>query len=293
MRLRLFRAAGMNDAMAQLRDALGPDAVILSTRRVAGGVEVTAAVEPAEPLLILPHAMPATADPIAWHNPPPVLASRLSGGDLAVALAEALSFAALPDERPMLLAGPPGAGKTTTCAKLAARGILAGAPPLVVTTDGARAGAVEQLAAYTRVLGVTLAVAPTPGTLVKALARRLHGQPVLIDTAGIDPHDPEQAAMLEALVQAASAASVLVLPAGLDPEDAADLAVAFRTLGAAHLLPTQLDLGRRLGGVLAAAAAGLALTEAGTGPGAADGLTPITPVWLAARLLAPRPEKRA
>ncbi len=53
------------------------------------------------------------------------------------------------------------------------------------------------------------------------------------------------------------------------------------------LVATRLDLARRLGGVLAAAArTGLALTEAGIGPGAADGLLPLTPEWLAARLLA-------
>ena len=46
------------------------------------------------------------------------------------------------------------------------------------------------------------------------------------------------------------------------------------------------DQARRLGGVLAAAAAAeLPLTLAGTGAGAADGLTVVTPDWLAQRLL--------
>ena len=78
---------------------------------------------------------------------------------------------------------------------------------------------------------------------------------------------------------------MLVLPAGLDPAEAADLARAFAAAGANLLVATRLDLAHRLGGVLAAASAGLALTEAGIGPGAADGLLPITPEWLAARLL--------
>ncbi|MDB5378575.1 MAG: hypothetical protein JWR00_3021, partial [Rubritepida sp.] len=39
-------------------------------------------------------------------------------------------------------------------------------------------------------------------------------------------------------------------------------------------------------GVLAAAAAGLALTEAGIGPQVAAGLQPLTPAWLADRLTA-------
>jgi len=50
------------------------------------------------------------------------------------------------------------------------------------------------------------------------------------------------------------------------------------------LVATRLDLARRLGGIVAAAGVGLALTEAGVGPGAADGLQPITPAWLATRL---------
>ena len=78
---------------------------------------------------------------------------------------------------------------------------------------------------------------------------------------------------------------VLVLPAGLDAAEAADLAHAYAAAGASLLVATRLDLARRLGGILAAASARLALTEAGIGPGAADGLLPITPEWLAARLL--------
>jgi flagellar biosynthesis protein FlhF len=87
---------------------------------------------------------------------------------------------------------------------------------------------------------------------------------------------------------------VLVLPGGLDPAEAADLAVAYAAAGASLLVATRLDLTRRLGGVLAASSsARLALTEAGIGPDAANGLLPITPGWLATRLLAlPRREPR-
>ncbi len=77
-----------------------------------------------------------------------------------------------------MLVGPPGAGKTLTCAKLAARHVLRGAAPGVITADGQRAGASAQLAAFTGVLGLTLAVAPTPATLGKALARRVRGEAV-------------------------------------------------------------------------------------------------------------------
>ncbi|MBL6458493.1 hypothetical protein JMJ55_24455 [Belnapia sp. T6] len=287
MRLRLFQAAGMAEAMAAVRAELGPEAVILDSRRVRGGVEVTAALDrPAPPVPVLPP--PPSALPLARHNLPPGLAARLGSGG-ASALAGALRFAPLPDgrARPLLLAGPPGAGKTLTCAKLATRAVLAGAAPLILTADGARAGAVAQLAAFTRLLGLGLALAGEPALLAGAVAARQPGQPVLIDSAGCDPFQPTEAAALRGLALAAGAEILLVLPAGLDPAEAAETAAAFAALGARHLLPTRLDRARRLGGVLAAAGAGLALTEAGTGPGAADGLTPITPDWLARRLAAP------
>lgn len=292
MRLKVFRAARMSDAMALLREELGAEAVILDTRRVAGGVEVTAALEAEEPVLIPPVAAPPTPAPIgplAFHNLPAPLAHALGTGALDAALGATFGFAPLPEarERPLMLVGPPGAGKTLTCAKLAARMVMHGGAPLVATTDGQRAGAAAQLAAFTGVLGLTLAVAPSPAALGKALGRRGPGQPVLVDTAGCDPFDPAQAVALRGLAMAAGADLVLVLPAGLDAQEAADLARAFTALGARHLVPTRLDSARRLGAILAAAEAGpLLLTEAGIGPEVADGLESLSPARLAARLAA-------
>lgn len=303
MRIRVLRAASMTEAMRLLRQELGPEAALLSTRRVAGGVEVTAGLDEEdgdEPLLIAPAApralppqppaLPPCPDAasLAFHGLPAALSERLLAGPLEAALEASLRFARLPDgvARPLLLAGPPGAGKTLTCAKLAARRVLAGAaPPLVVTADGERAGAAEQLASYTRLLGATLAVAPTPGALIKALARRSEAQPAIIDTPGLDPFVPSQARLLASLVQASGAQVAMVLPAGFDAGEAADQARAFAAIGATHLVATRLDAMRRIGAVLAASVAGrLALAEAGTGPDAADGLTHIDPAWLAARL---------
>ncbi len=279
----------MADAMAALRAEMGEEAVILGTRRIAGGVEVTAAQEAGdEPLVIAPGAAPSAAIPatLRRHNLPAPLAQRLAGAPLAQALGREFRFTPLPLEpRPLLLAGPPGAGKTTSCAKLATRLVLAGRPPLLVSADGRRAGAAEQLAAFARVLDLPLAVAASPAALAKALARRAPGQPALVDLPGCDPFDDAGARRHAALAEAAQGASVLVLPAGLDAEEAGETARAFHLLGCRHLLPTRLDAARRLGGVLAAAAAAdLAFTEAGTGMDVATGLTPLTPEALAQRL---------
>ncbi|HEY6641020.1 flagellar biosynthesis protein FlhF [Povalibacter sp.] len=45
MKMKSYRAPDMRQALALIRDAQGPDAVILSSKRIAGGVEVVAAVD--------------------------------------------------------------------------------------------------------------------------------------------------------------------------------------------------------------------------------------------------------
>jgi flagellar biosynthesis protein FlhF len=285
----------MAEAIAQVRRELGPDALILGSRSVADGVEVTAAADPVMPDQDLPPPPltdPARFDPLHYHGVPPDLAERLREGKLETTLARTLRFGALPlgtATAPLLLCGPPGAGKTLTVARLATRLVLAGSTPLVITADGRRAGATEQLAAFTRLLGLNLVVASHPLTLGRAMARRVDGAAVLIDAPGSDPFDPVHRDELMALAATAGAAVVMVLPAGVDPGESADLACGFAELGATFMVATRLDLARRLGGVLSAArAGGLCLTEAGTGPGAADGLVKLTPELLAGRLLRSR-----
>lgn len=185
--------------MAKVRQDLGPEALILRTRRVADGVEVTAALEQAEAVLdlhLITPRLPRGDDreaALQWHGVPPALASRLQHGPMEVAVAASVAFCPLnlqAGTSPVLLAGPPGAGKTLTAARLATRLVMAGKAPLVITADGRRAGATEQLAAFTRLLGLTLTVANQPASLAKALARRTADMPVLIDGAGLDPFDP-------------------------------------------------------------------------------------------------------
>ncbi|MGH7042119.1 MAG: GTP-binding protein [Acetobacteraceae bacterium] len=286
MRLKLYRAPSMAEAMAGVRAELGPEALILGARRVAGGIELTAALEPAE---TPPPRGPVAANPdLSYHGIPPALCARLAGGVLEERLARAFRFEPVPvagAAPPLLLVGPPGAGKTLTIARLATRLVMSGARPLAISADSRRAGGVEQLAAFTRLLGIELLAAAHPVTLGRAVARRGVDAPVLVDGPGADPFDPAQSDEIAALAGATGANLALVLPGGLDPAEAAELAAAFAGIGAKWLVPTRLDQTRRLGGVLAAAeAGGLAFAEGGIGPNAADGLVPITPEFLAERL---------
>ena len=296
MRLKRDQAAGMTEAMNAVRADLGGEAMILATRRTKDGVEVTAGVEarppPQAPAVVAKPALAPDAPDIdrsgmlAWHGVPPALGAKLQHGPLPFALQLSLRFATLdltPQAPPLMCIGPPGAGKTLTIVRLATRLVLAGQTPLVITTDGCRAGAVGQLQAFTGLLGLQLVVADDAAAVVRALANRRG--PALIDTPGCDPFDPATHAAHAAVAAGAQACQALVLPAGLDPMESRDIGAAFAAGGARLLIATKTDIARRIGGLLAAAGAGLSLTEAGIGPGAADGLTALTPAWLADRLL--------
>ncbi len=99
------------------------------------------------------------------------------------------------------LVGPTGVGKTTTTAKLAARCVVRhGASKLaLITTDGYRIGAQEQLRIYGRILGVPVFSVRDGADLRQTLAELRDKHMVLIDTMGMSQRDrmvAEQAAML-------------------------------------------------------------------------------------------------
>ncbi len=99
------------------------------------------------------------------------------------------------------LVGPTGVGKTTTTAKLAARCVVRyGADKIaLLTTDGYRIGAHEQLRIYGRILGVPVHVVRDGDDLRHTLADLRDKHMVIIDTVGMSQRDrmvAEQAAML-------------------------------------------------------------------------------------------------
>lgn len=312
MRLHVFAAETLPGALDMARSELGADALILRTEPGEHGVEVTAMVEHPDAPDVAALAETAndnmTSDDsgdaaplsdaaldhlVAHHRIPSSLAAHLSGGPLAARLDACLGFAALPvapGDRPLLLAGPPGGGKTLAVARLATRLVLRGQRPAVATADDRRAGAAEQLAAYTRLLGLDLIATAEPDRLARALRHAVGIMPVLIDTAAGDPFRADDFGRLTDLADALDATIAVVLPAGLDPAEASDMAEAYAEIGGRFLIATRLDAARRLGGVLAAASpradgAALALAEAGLGTSAPDGLVPMTSALLAERLV--------
>lgn len=99
------------------------------------------------------------------------------------------------------LVGPTGVGKTTTTAKLAARCVMRhGASRIaLITTDGYRIGAQEQLRIYGRILGVPVFSVRDAADLRQTLGELRNKHMVLIDTMGMSQRDrlvAQQAAML-------------------------------------------------------------------------------------------------
>ncbi|BAI73819.1 flagellar biosynthesis protein (plasmid) [Azospirillum sp. B510] len=328
MRLKSFHAKTMSDAMRMVRQSLGDDAIIVATREEeGGGVRVTAAVEeddlppapanggrgargkaPVKPIEPEIDVGDVVADALQRHGVPAALAEQLidaaSGLDtddprlaLGSALDSFFTFNPLPDGRspvkPLALVGPPGSGKTLVAAKLAARAVFRKCSVGVITTDTVRAGGVDQLAAFTRLMKLKLATVEDPDALAGAFEVHRRTDLVLVDTAGRNPFDADDMQDLRTMLAAGEVEPVLVLPAGLDALEAADMALAFKAVGVRRMLVTRLDMARRLGSVLAIAArARLSFCDASISSKVAEGLTALNPLALA-RMMIPPEEKAA
>jgi len=310
MRLRSFIAADVPAAMELVREQLGPDAVILSTQpdQANGRVKVTAALEdsPLDEALWRDDAddldiLDSLSRALDFHRVPAGLADRLIGAatDLAVgdglmalagALDKVLTFRAPPllgKNRPVMLAGPPGCGKSATAAKLCAQARLAGAHSRLVTMDTLKAGALAQATTFAETLGTRLDQAADIAALERLIRSDAGENPVVIDTAGCNPLDRAELKRLGDAAQAAGAELILVMAAGGDVLESAECALAFMEAGASALITTRLDATRRLGAVLSATDVGhLGLAAAGISPNIGDGLVEIDPLALA-RLIMP------
>ena len=307
----------MAEAMQLIREELGDDAIIVSTQRAAGGkgVRITAALEPTESddaiddLLRQAERTPVAdivRDALVDHNLPPRLIELLTNSarecgleDPQAACTAALEanfvFAPLPDHgapRPFLLVGPPGAGKSMTVAKLAARSTMKGRRVGVISADNVRAGANSQLSAFTSILKIELISARGPETLQRAIASCLgHYDIVFVDSPGLNPFKQGDLDYLAAMVEAANVEPILVLAAGGDPIEAAEIGEAFGSVGATRLLATRLDTTRRLGSILAAAeAAPLMFCDVSASARVVNGVTPVNAAVMARMIMPPAPQ---
>lgn len=141
------------------------------------------------------------------------------------------------------LVGPTGVGKTTTTAKLAARCVVRhGADQLaLITTDGYRIGAHEQLRIYGRILGVQVHVVRDASDLRQTLQDLRKKHMVLIDTVGMGQRDKmvnEQSALL---TSAGNVRRLLCLNATARGDTLDDVVRAYEGPDLAGCIFTKLD----------------------------------------------------
>mgnify|MGYP006274597923 CR=1 FL=1 len=319
MHLKRYRGHTLRDALRAVREDLGPDALVLSTTLVpARGprgwmgrkvVEITAAVERHDvsedrhvstarrtddpgveaiaARLGAGGMEPAVARAIALAHPQ---ASRRGAGAVSLqqTLAEELGGLAAPDDAlaPVeVFVGPPGAGKTTTIAKIAAQErARSGRRIGLLAADGFRVGAVEQLRLFAEIIGSPLAVARTADELGDALdeVRR----PLLLDTPGRSPGDDMSREMFWLVGRREGVRTHLVLPASTPPDLARRTIDRFGDARPSRIVITKLDEVESLAplvGVLKDAR--LPVSFVGTGQRVPEDLYRATPPAIAAWVL--------
>lgn len=331
MRLKIFTADTMQAALAQVREALGDDALIISTVEEGKKVKITAAAEIAPPKVLprkapKPRPKPAPVQRslkeleqedhtdainlsyiLAHHGIPKAMMRRLLETAASFdedrnihALAKALDlmfhFSPINNDyqhRPIMLVGPPGVGKTVTTAKLTSQAVLSGRMVRLINTDTIRTGGTAQLEGYAEVLKTTVIEAPEPDLLTPAIeTNKQPGELVIIDTMGYNPFDRDEMAELHRFIQAYDVEPILVMAAGGDPLEAQEIAETYMNLGVRRFIATRLDVARRYASLLATAASmDLAFAGVGITPYLAKGIERIDAMTLA-RLLTRIPDRK-
>ena len=151
------------------------------------------------------------------------------------------------------LVGPTGVGKTTTTAKLAARCVMKhGAGQLaLITTDGYRIGAYEQLRIYGKILGVMVHSVKDETDLRIALDELKNKHIVLIDTVGVGQRDKmvaEQVAMLQGA--GTEVRRLLCMSATATGETLNEVVRSYLGGGLAGCIITKLDEAATIGNIL-------------------------------------------
>lgn len=214
--------------------------------------------------------------------------------DLARALGERLQWLAVGDEAfaPIeVFVGPPGAGKTTTIAKIAAqqrarRGTRLG----LVAADGFRVGAVEQLRLYADIIGAPFTVARALPDVERAVAESR--TPVLVDTAGRSPRDHEALDLFSVVGSWPQARTHLVVPASTPPDALDRLIDAYAVANPTRVVFTKLDEGGSLAPLMSLLRRrDLVVSYLTTGQRVPEDLERATPARLAARVLGTGPDE--
>jgi flagellar biosynthesis protein FlhF len=326
MFVKRFLRPTVREAAAAAREALGPDALVLSTELVPApgwrgwtGRRMVALTAAADRPVSANRSDATASRPLSVADARTAAAVRLVSNGLAQPLAEAVAarmsrhdlrapsdtalrdalaeeiaplaspVAALPAVEVFL--GPAGAGKTTTIAKIAAQERAAGRETrALISADGVRAGAFTQLRTYAAITGSPFRVANSPQDLREALDQaRL---PVLLDTAGRLPTDPALLDLLGVLRNRTNVVTHLVLPAETTVESANRVLDRYAFTRPASVVITKLDETRSAAPLVAALRdRNLPVSYVASGHQVPEDLVRATPEVLAAAMLGQLPQE--
>ena len=305
-----YRGKSISEVMEKIRVALGPEAMILSTRKLQdreGSVEIMAmpsrAGAPAperDGFGALKSELMSLREMILLMNQSGGMVEKLAANPALLSLYAALIRGGVNDESARLLLdrggvldkgekgggpdikkkivrgimgaievqnpfekkhrgpviasflGTTGVGKTTTVAKLAARLALKEKRRVgLISIDGYRIGAMEQLRIYANILGVPCFPAFCRKDLRYGLKRLLDRDVILIDTAGQSHYDRERIEALRALISGDIPVDChLLLPVGMSETEMDQAARNFQPFGCRSYIFTKLDESRQCGAML-------------------------------------------
>ncbi len=141
------------------------------------------------------------------------------------------------------LMGPTGVGKTSTIAKLAAGNVIQGETNLaLLSTDQYRIGALEELRAYARIIGVSMGVASNRREVREFIRKQKDKNLILIDTTGVSQKDDQKILELSEIFGSGSVVEIhLVMSATTKEEDLIEIMERFSVLPIKRLIFTKLD----------------------------------------------------
>lgn len=283
MRLKNYLAASMTEAMKLVRDELGPDAIIISTETVDGRFKLVAALEDkedidyntADELEITPSRFrfddSHLRECLDYHGVIDTVAERILAycrnlslergiSDehrlLSACFGEMFKFGSLLDlSCPVkMFMGVPGSGKSTVIAKVATQARFNKIRCCIISTDNVRAGANHQLEAFAKILETDFFFCKGERSLYEAVrsARQTY-EMVLIDTPGVNPFIEGEIDRVRLLAEAVKCEIVMTVDAGKNSYESVEIAEIFNQFGIKYILPTRLDLTRRIGSLLSVA----------------------------------------
>ncbi len=222
-----IRAADSAQALDEVMRCLGPDAMILSTRQYKGQVEVIAArASPPPPAASAdgPHSTGFSDHLLRELARPPVRSGVLPPH--------------LP--RRVVLVGPPGGGRSTLAARLAAESLRTpgAARPSLIAPRPDLLSAPGRLSAHARLLGLVPQRPVWKAGRAAGLASPAMDETQIIDLSDLPDLEPAQ---LSDLASHPDAAVWLVVPTGLHPVLLDQLCARFAGL-ASHVVLTRTDL---------------------------------------------------